>query len=216
MTMKPLPKTSHLFDFLPFLRSTPIMVSHVKAGTSIFTEGAGCGKIGFVESGVVRIYKLSETGREITLYRIGTGESCILSMSCALSHPIHQASAVVEEDATLLTLSTEEFQRLVERSHEARNYLFSQFASRLTDVMLLIEEVVFRRMDERLAELLVTLTKHADHVSKTHEELAAELGTAREVVSRTLKEFEREGLVQLARGAVVVLNRNGLLHFARR
>jgi CRP/FNR family transcriptional regulator len=211
-----LPSTSHLLDFLPFLRSSPVMVSEVKAGTSIFTEGSGCGKIGFVEQGVIRIFKLSETGREITLYRIGKGESCILSMSCALSHPIHQANAVVEEDATLLTLTTEDFQRLVERSHEARNYLFSQFASRLTDVMLLIEEIVFRRMDERLAERLAAMTQHTPLVEKTHEELAAELGTAREVVSRTLKEFERAGFVQLSRGAVVVIDRKGLVHFAKR
>jgi CRP/FNR family transcriptional regulator len=122
----------------------------------------------------------------------------------------------VEEDATLLTLTTEDFQRLVERSHEARNYLFSQFASRLTDVMLLIEEVVFRRMDERLAERLAAMSEYTPLIEKTHEELAAELGTAREVVSRTLKEFERAGFVQLSRGAVAVIDRKGLLHFAKR
>ncbi len=203
---------SNLLDYLPFLRSVPVNTARLSAGSEVFTEGTGCGKIGFVDSGVVRVYKLSETGREITLYRLGAGESCILSMSCALSNPIHQASAVVEEDATLLTLSMADFQQLVERSHEARNYVFAQFALRLSDVMLLVEEVVFRRMDERLADLLHSLTRHTALIHKTHEELAAELGTAREVVSRTLKEFERKGWIQLSRGTITVVHRNQLLH----
>jgi len=202
---------SNLLDYLPFLRLVTVTKTQLSAGTEVFTEGAGCGKIGFLDAGVVRVYKLSQTGREITLYRLGTGESCILSMSCALSNPIHQASAVVEEDATLLTLSVADFQHLVERSHEARNYVFTQFALRLSDVMLLVEEVVFRRMDERLAELLHSLTRHTTLLHKTHEELAAELGTAREVVSRTLKEFERNGWVHLSRGTIAVVQRNQLL-----
>jgi CRP/FNR family transcriptional regulator len=207
-----------LVEALPFLRSAPYRLTHLATGTSVFTEGSGCGKIGFVQRGVVRVFKLSETGREITLYRISAGESCILSMSCALSHPIHQASAVVEEDAELLTLTTADFQLLVEHSHEARNYLFSQFASRLTDIMMLIEEVVFRRMDERLAHVLLELSVRlrTTTIPITHEALATELGTAREVVSRTLKEFERAGLVKLSRGTVSVLNKTALLHFVRR
>ncbi|MFY8000642.1 MAG: Crp/Fnr family transcriptional regulator [Candidatus Kapaibacteriota bacterium] len=206
---------SQLINALPFLRSAPYAITSLPSGTPVFTEGAGCGKIGFVQRGTVRVFKMSETGREITLYRIEAGDSCILSMSCALSNPIHQASAVVEEDAELLTLTTRDFQNLIEQSHEARNYLFHQFATRLTDVMLLVEEVVFKRMDERLAALLADLSKESQTLSTTHEELAAELGTAREVVSRVLKDFERSGLVRLSRGSIAIPDIKALLHFVR-
>lgn len=162
---------TQLINALPFLRSAPYTVHSLPAGTPVFTEGVDCGKIGFVQRGIVRVFKMSETGREITLYRIEAGESCILSMSCALSNPIHQASAVVEEDAELLTLTTHDFQHLVEKSHEARNYLFSQFATRLTDVMLLVEEIVFKRMDERLAALLADPKRDVDeYISIASEE----------------------------------------------
>lgn len=205
-----------IIEKLPFLRHSPIHLSSLPAGTPVFTEGSGCGKIGFVQSGVIRVFKLSETGREITLYRIEAGESCILSMSCALSNPIHQASAIVEEDANVLILSTGDFQELIEKSHEARNYVFSQFASRLTNVMMVIEEVVFKRMDERLAGLLAELAPPHSVITKTHEELAVELGTAREVISRTLKEFERQNLVRLGRGTITIPDLKALLHRVRR
>ncbi|MCU0424056.1 MAG: Crp/Fnr family transcriptional regulator [Candidatus Kapabacteria bacterium] len=205
-----------LIQHLPFLRHSSAVLTPLPAGTPVFTEGSGCGKIGFVQSGVIRVFKLSETGREITLYRLEAGESCILSMSCALSNPIHQASAVVEEDAEVLILTTSDFQHLIEKSHEARNYVFGQFASRLTDVMIVVEEVVFKRMDERLASLLAEFASTQATITKTHEELAVELGTAREVVSRTLKEFERQDLVRLGRGTITVPDKKALLHSVRR
>lgn len=205
-----------IIEKLPFLRHSPTHLSSLSAGTPVFTEGSGCGKIGFVQSGVIRVFKLSETGREITLYRLEAGESCILSMSCALANPIHQASAVVEEEAEVITLTTNDFQALIDRSHEARNYLFSQFATRLSDVMLLIEEVVFKRMDERLAALLVEFAHSSEVITTTHEELAIELGTAREVISRTLKEFERQDLVRLSRGTITLPNKKALLQSVRR
>ncbi|MCS6807979.1 MAG: Crp/Fnr family transcriptional regulator [Bacteroidota bacterium] len=207
----PIDLNSSIIDQLPFLRLIPTTVSLLPAGTPVFTEGSNCGKIGFVQRGVIRVFKLSETGREITLYRLYAGESCVLSMSCALSHPIHQASAVVEEEAEILTTTIHDFQLLMERSHEARNYVFSQFASRLTDIMLLVEEVVFQRVDVRLAALLADLARHSSVIAKTHQELAIELGTAREVVSRILKDFEHRGLVRLSRGTITVAQPRKLL-----
>ena len=197
-----------LLDALPFLREIPCSRLDMPEGTAVFTEGEGCGRIGFLESGVVRVFKLAESGREITLYRIGAGESCILSMSCALSNPIHQASAVVERDARVLAVGVRDFQTLMERSHAARDYVFGQLASRLTAVMLLVEEIIFHKVDVRLARIL--FDHAAQHRSaplrRTHEELAVELGTAREVISRILKDFERTGAVQLSRGMLTVFN----------
>lgn len=199
--------SASLVQTLPFLADVPYSIMEMPEGTPVFTEGEGCGRIGFLESGVVRVFKLAESGREITLYRINAGESCILSMSCALSNPIHQASAVVESAARVLVVGVRDFQTLMERSHAARDYVFGQFALRLTAVMLLVEEIIFHKVDMRLARIL--LDHAAEHGSaplrRTHEELAVELGTAREVISRILKEFERAGAVQLSRGMLIVL-----------
>jgi CRP/FNR family transcriptional regulator len=195
-----------------FLHQATVHTLFMPRGSAVFTEGQGCGRLGFVFSGQIRVFKNSETGREMTLYRIGAGESCILSMSCALSYPIHQASAIVEEDAWVLTLTPQDFHNLMNTSAEARDYVFNQFADRLTNTLMLIEEIVFRRMDTRLAQYIV---KHSAPPAKpdiqcTHEGLATELGTAREVISRLLKEFEQQELVELSRGNIKVLNRKGL------
>ena len=196
-----------------FLSTVPTHRMLLTKGTYVFRENEGCGRIGFVLSGSIRVVKEHDSGRTITLYRIGPGDSCVLSMSCALSNPIHQASAIVEEDAEVLTVSTDDFRRLVERSAEARDYVFSIFATRLTDVMLLIEEVVFHRMDQRLAGILIenSARHHTDTVHATHEQLAEEAGTAREVVTRLLRDFAARGWVEIHRGSVKITDRKGLL-----
>mgnify|MGYP000848344143 CR=1 FL=1 len=204
-------------EHLAFLDDANVIESHVPAGTYLFREHEGCGRIGFVRSGTVRVFKEHPSGRSITLYRLGEGDSCILSMTCALSHPIHQATAIVEEDATLLMITTDEFRKLVARSAEARDYVFSLFASRLTDVLLLLEEVVFHRMDERLAALLL---EHAARtgtsvIDTTHERLADEAGTVREVITRILRDFAQRGAIEVQRGKIVITNKSILASMHR-
>lgn len=186
-------------------------------GAFVFRENEGCGRIGFVLSGTIRVYKENPNGRSITLYRIGPGESCILSMTCVLSNPIQQASAVIEEDAEVITVPANEFRKLMEKSQEAKDYVFSLFATRLTDVLLLLDEVVFQRMDERLAAILLeNSARHgSDEVLATHEQLAEDAGTAREVVTRVLREFSMNNWVAVSRGKVKILDRKGLSHVRR-
>lgn len=189
-----------MFPFLQGTRYTPMQFSR---GNTIFNEGDECGVVGFIVRGVIKVYKLAESGREIALYRIGKGESCMLSLACALSYSTHRASAIVEEDVEIVVVPVNEFRRLLDNSSEARQFVFSLFSHRLADMLTLVEEVVFHRTDERLAELLLHRARNAV-VEATHEELAFELGSAREVVSRLLKEFEKEGSVRLGRGKIVV------------
>lgn len=194
-----------------FLREVEHSVISMKKGEKVFTEGEGCGRLGFIISGIIKVFKDSPSGRSMTLYRIGRGESCMLSMSCALSNPIHQASAMVEEDAWVITLRPDIFRKLMTDSEIARNYVFTQFALRMTDNMVLIEEVVFKRMDQRLADTLIERSQSGREIIKmTHEELATELGTAREVISRLLKELELSGLVRLQRGSIEIVDLKAL------
>ncbi len=204
-------------EIFEFLSDTPYTVITMPKDSYVFREHEGCGRIGFVLDGSIKVFKEHPSGRSITLYRLGTGDSCILSMSCAMSNPIHQASAIVEEDAQVVTVTTADFHTLMERSSAAREYVFGLFAERLTDVLLLLEEVVFQRMDERLAAILLeNAARHQDDtVIATHEELAEEAGTAREVVTRVLKEFSTNGWVEVGRGKVKILDRKGLSHVRR-
>jgi CRP/FNR family transcriptional regulator len=200
-------------DMFTFLPPDRVHRMDMPVGTFVFRENEGCGRIGFIVSGSIRVFKEHDSGKSITLYRIGPGDTCILSMSCALSNPIHQASAIVEEDATVLTISTEDFRSLMDSSNEARDYVFSMFATRLTDVMILLEEIVFRRMDERLAGILIdhAARHHTLTINATHEKLAEEAGTAREVVTRILRDFAARGWVELQRGSITITDRKGLL-----
>ncbi|KAB2895448.1 MAG: Crp/Fnr family transcriptional regulator [Bacteroidetes bacterium] len=181
-------------------------------GSIFYAENSGCIRVGFLVQGSVRVFKEHDSGRSITLYRLGPGDGCILSMSCALSNPIHTASAVVDEDAVIATMSVEAFNNLVHQNRAARDYVFAEFASRLADAMLLVEEVTFSKMDERIADILLEYgIRHQSNVIKiTHEQLADEAGTAREVVTRLLHDFNQKGFVKLSRGNIEILDRHGL------
>lgn len=198
---------------LSFLKDSGAQLVVMPTGTYVFREHEGCGRVGFVKSGMVRVFKdHAPSGRSITLYRLGPGDACTLSMSCALYNPIHQASAIVEADAEVYTLSVEQFHHLLDKNREARDFVFASFASRLADTMLLIEETVFQHMDERLAAILIEhgIRNRTNSIVITHDQLADEVGSAREVVSRLLRDFSNQGLVQLSRRKIVILDRQGL------
>ncbi|MCU0329809.1 MAG: Crp/Fnr family transcriptional regulator [Candidatus Kapabacteria bacterium] len=205
---------SSLFHFLNDVETTLLSVPR---GTWMFREDEGCGRLGFVESGVIRVFKDDPGGRQITLYRVGAGDSCILSLSCALTNPIHQASAIVEDDAVIRTITTDTFRRLMDTSSALREYVFGLFSKRLSDVMILVEEVVFHHMDSRLAGLLLEMAtrNHSDVIIATHERLAEELGTVREVVTRILRDYAAKGWIQSGRGSITLLDRFALAQAVR-
>lgn len=177
----------------------------VPAGTQIYHEGDACSAIAFVLSGDIRVYKIGQTGREITLYEIGPGETCILNASCILSRRTYPANAVTLSDTGLFMVPSAEFRRLIAEHEKVRDFIFTLLSHRLTGVMELVEEVAFGHMDERLLDYLVE--KSADNrLETTHQKIANDLGTSREVVSRLLKDFERKGRVRLSRNAVTLLD----------
>jgi CRP/FNR family transcriptional regulator len=183
-------------------------VVHLEAGEYFLREGDTCAHFAIVVSGRMRVFKLGEGGQEITLYHVGAGEACPLNVSCILSDRPVPAMARVEEPVEAVVVAASTFRSWIASHESMRTFVFQMFASRLAEVMSLVEEVAFRRMDRRLARRLLDLL--ADHsngqVEITHADLAADLGTAREVVSRLLKEFERVGAVQLTRGRILSQN----------
>jgi CRP/FNR family transcriptional regulator len=172
----------------------------------VFHAGDLCQAFLILLDGEVRVQLTAENGREVTLYRIGPGGSCILTTSCLLSNEHYPAEAVAESDIEALAIPVSSFQSALESSHWFRRFVFDGFSTRLTSVIQKIEQIAFTAIDVRLAGVLLELDRKG--VEKiTHQDIAVELGTAREVVSRHLKRFESEGWVRLGRGQVALIDR---------
>jgi len=182
----------------------------VPAGTVLFDEHQPCQGFPFILSGGIRVSKSATNGRELPLYRVLPGESCIITSSCLLGHADYNARGVTESQTTLVLLPRAVFDELLAQP-AFRDFFFQLFAERMADLMQLIEEVAFRKLDQRLAGLLLGKGKilHA-----THQQLADELGSVREIVSRLLKGFAEQGLVRLGREQVEILDAPGLRKIA--
>jgi CRP/FNR family transcriptional regulator len=176
------------------------------AGTALFGAGSPCRQFPFVLRGSIRVSKVGE-GRELQLYRVGPGESCVLTSSCLVGGSDYPASGVVESDARLVVLSRDAFDALMSRHAPFRRYVFSLFAERLADLMGLVEAVAFHKLDRRLAAALLGRGKT---VSLTHQQLADEVGSVREIVTRVLKGFADAGWVHLGRGSIEIVDASAL------
>jgi CRP/FNR family transcriptional regulator len=163
-----------------------------------------------VLEGSIRVAKASD-GRELQLYRVTPGESCVLTSSCLVGGRDYPASGVVERDARLVVLPKLVFDELLATHAPFRQYVFSLFAERLTDMMTLVEAVAFHKLDRRLASALLGRGKT---VALTHQQLADELGSVREIVTRVLRGFADAGWVQLARGSIEIVDAGALRRVA--
>lgn len=209
-----------ILERLPFLRTAApafreVFFEHaiqttVKKGQPICLENNQCAHLPIALSGVARVYKVSDEGKELTLYRIEAGESCILTASCILNQQAFPANAVAVTDIDAIVVSSNHVNQWMHEYQDWRQYIFQLIARRLSNVIELVEEVAFQRMDTRLATYIYDASEASDTIKKTHEVIATDLGTSREVVSRLLKEFELQGIVALARGEIRVLKRSKL------
>ena len=184
-------------------------VVSVPKDTVIFGPGKAPENLLLMLEGTVRVQQLAENGREIVLYRVHAGESCVLTTACLLAYEDYSAEGIAETAVTAVAIPRTVFDELVASSAEFRNFVFSAYSRRITDLFLVIEEIAFRRMDIRLAQRLIELAKDGV-VAATHQQMAAELGTAREVVSRQLSEFQRREWVAQSRGEIRILDRKAL------
>ena len=183
-------------------------------GTVAFGPGKRAENLLLMLKGSVRVQQVSDAGREIVLFRIQAGESCVLTAACLLAGQAYAAEGIAETDIGAVAIPQEVFDDLVARAPAFRNFVFSAYSKRMTDLFFLIDEIAFQRMDIRLAQKLLDLSQGQDSLRITHQQLSVELGTAREVVSRQLLEFQRRGWVAQARGVVMILDRNHLIHLA--
>ncbi len=180
--------------------------ARIPAGRDVFVEGDEVEAIALLVSGVVRVYKVGETGREITLYRFGLGESCILTANAILSRQAFSAIATVEEAAEAIMIPAVTFRAWVQDYELWRDFLFTLLSQRLSIVMEIVDEVAFRRMDIRVAVFLFEQSKRHNPISITHQEIAAELGSSREVISRIVEQLATKDIIRVVRGSIEVLD----------
>ncbi|WP_078486100.1 Crp/Fnr family transcriptional regulator [Solemya velesiana gill symbiont] len=189
----------------------PASVVELDKGYHICDEGSRCSHLTLVISGTARVYKLGENGREITLYRVDPGESCILTASCILSNQPFPAFAVSESPMEAALIPAPEVNQWLAYSEAWRQYVFGLISRRLSNIINVVEEVVFRRMDRRIADyLLKRVSNDEERLQITHQEIASDLGTSGEVVSRILKDLETSELIHTTRGTIEITDITGL------
>lgn len=173
------------------------------ADSPLYWEGDLCSHIAFVFAGEIRVFKTGSSGREITLYEIGPGETCILNASCILSDRSYPADAVTLTEVRLLLLPARVFRDLIDTSPLFRTFVFALLSERLLTLFQLIDEVVFGHLDQRLLEYLEEKSENGV-LQATHQVIANDLGTSREVISRLLKDLERRGRLTMQRSRIVL------------
>ena len=184
----------------------------VPAGTVLFDASQPCRGFPLVLEGAVRVQMNAPSGREIQLYRVEPGQGCIMSGGCLLGHSDYSARGIAEQDVTLLSVPPALFHELLLQFEPFRRFVFGMYGERLAEVMELVEEVAFRRLDERLAQLLI---HRGPVLEATHQKLADELGSVREIVSRLLRSFADRGWVKLERERITVLDPKSLAAHGR-
>lgn len=184
-------------------------IVHLPKGAHPFRAGDEATAYIIVRQGVVRVQLTGESGREIVLYRVGANEGCVLTTSSLLSRQPYSAEAICETDVMALLVPGDAFHRLLTEDPSFRDFVLSTYAARVADLILLMEETAFQGVARRLARSLLHRAEKGV-VSLTHQALAVEIGTAREVVSRHMKEFERRGFLKAHRGSIEIADRQGL------
>lgn len=185
----------------------------VPAGALVFREGQTCSGFPLILAGTIKVVKSTHTGRELLLYRVEPGASCIITSSCLLGHAPYSARGISETALSLRVLPREMFESLIADSAPFRDFVFHLYSARIAELMQLVEEVAFQRLDRRLAKLLLAKAE-AETIRATHQALADDLGSVREIVSRLLKGFAEQGLVTLGREQVGIVDRRGLQQVA--
>lgn len=185
---------------------------NVKKGTVIYSGSLDCTGLFLVKSGQLRAYILSDQGREITLYRLFDRDMCLFSASCMIHSMQFEMTIEAEKDTELWMIPAETYKSIMEESAPLANYTNELMASRFSEVMWLIEQILWKSLDKRVAEFLLeeAAIEDTSRLKITHETIANHLGSHREVITRMLRYFQNEGMVKLSRGMITILDENKL------
>ena len=188
--------------------------SLIETKTELIFKGDHVSGAYLVTAGNLRVYTIDQKGSETTLYAVAPGESCLLALNCVFSELRYPAWVSVDIAPTrLITIPSVAFRKLYSQEHTIRDFTFKVLSGRIFDLMSTLEESMTLTVDQRLASFLLRKANHQGEVSMNHQEIASHLGTAREVISRLLKQFEKQGLLKLARGSLQIISVQTLSNF---
>ncbi len=187
--------------------------NRLRGGDIAYRQGQTCNNYLMCIEGQTRVFKTSESGREILLYQVGPGETCVLTTSCLMAGSAFPAESTAETDVLLAALPSSAFHRLMGSSPRFRKFVLDNYGDLLSSLIMLVDEVAFASLDLRLARRLLAEADSKGIVAKTHQQLALDLGSVREVISRYLAEWERMGWVHASRGSIEVRNRSALASY---
>ncbi|GLP88725.1 Crp/Fnr family transcriptional regulator [Tritonibacter mobilis] len=185
-------------------------IRHYAKGQQVFGPENLPDSLLFLFDGTIRVSQTSDNGRDIVLYRVDAGESCVLTTACMLTEEAYNAEGVAESDITVIVLPKLAFDRLVAEEPAFRSFVFAAYSRRLIDLLRVVDDVAFGRIDVRLADRLLTLAGGDKEIAATHQQIASELGTAREVISRVLHDFQKRELIAQSRGRITITNKPAL------
>lgn len=185
-----------------------LMVHHYKRGDKLIDNRGSCVGFSFILGGTLRVYRMSDEGREVTLYRLKKGDSCFLTILCVLSHLDNYAFAEVEEDAVLAIVPMDIFKEYILEDKEYLKYIFKNLYGKFDHTIATLEKITFDSIEKRITDYLRQSSQKTEGeavIYTTHEKIAIDIGSSREVVSRVLKSFEKTGLLELGRGKIKIL-----------
>ena len=182
--------------------------------TTVFQQGETCKNYLIVLDGKVKVFTRAENGREIVLYHLYQGDSCVLTTSCLFGNKNYPAEGETETPVKALAIPVKQFNQVLQQSSSFRELVFSAFSSHLSDLITLVEEVAFGKLDVRLAKHLLNHCDNENTLISTHQNIATELGSAREVISRLLKELELKGYIKINRGNIKIIEATALQDIA--
>lgn len=208
-------------ELIPFFKNASSLVDadfsnnqvskKIDKGQFIAMEGEPCNYLPIIKSGVIRVYKLSPNGQEMTLYRIKSGESCILTISCLLTNKNFPAIAFTESESEIILIDSATLVNWINKHQIWRDFIFNYMSNIIFKVISLLESSTFNRTEARIIDfLLINSEETNSELNITHQDIAREIGTSREVVSRILKELESQKIIKLSRGSISILQKEAL------
>ena len=179
-----------------------------KKGQTMLNGAEECVGLFTLISGQIRIYIISEDGKEITLYRLIEGDTCIMGAKCMISNMTFQITIDVEEDTEIAIIPTPVYEKISDKNMHVKNYTLELVSSKFSEVMWVLEQLVFSNMGKRLRDCLIDQAslKASNTINITHEQIANDLGSAREVITRLLKQFQLEGLIKISRNTIEIID----------
>ncbi len=191
-----------------------VLFKQLTRGEVAYEPGWDCSNFLMCLSGQTRVYRSSESGREILLYRVSSGQTCVLTTSCLMANSTFPAESIAEQDTLLAAIPTNIFNDLMAQSIQFRKFVHNNYGELLSDLILLVNEVAFSRIDIRLARYLLKIVDDKNTITSTHQQLALDMGSVREVISRHINEWERQGWIESQRGKIQLINKDKLNEYS--